>query len=101
MNMSKEFLDTTVSESRIKYIQELEEKVFGDIVDYKHMDIVILYCLRDLEMKIDPKEQIIWSLDKLHLYKKRRPELIKFYNTTDLFDFYNSCTISELLTIGY
>lgn len=84
------------------------------MIEHEHLGYI--YYLRDLQMNLDPKVMIVYSLKKLGYYNAemsinndayanyklaRRIALSKYLNTLDIRSFYNDCTAEELEYLGY
>jgi len=68
------------------------------------MDLAELYYLRDMDMRLDPKTQILWAMNKLRQndsFRELAIELTKFEGTSDNSAFYKFCTLDALLYLGY
>lgn len=82
---------------------ELENILNNDTI--YHTELVELYYLRDLDLGLDPNEQIKWGINKLRNgygpYKPLRNELLILINSSDNLQFYKECTFDELMYLGY
>jgi len=86
-------------ETRISTLLDLFES--EDFDESNKQDLVELYVLRDLQMKLDLKDQINWAIGKLQTYYPVRQELYSFRDKTDNYQFYCTCTFDELMCLGY
>jgi len=96
-------------------IADLSNNVFSIIDKYTIDEIVVsfptlktelaeLYYLRDLNLNLDAKQQIMWALNKLRLsnnFQDLLPNLSIFENNTDISAFYKCCSLDALLYLGY
>lgn len=83
--------------------RQLELLNIIDNTVYTHENIVELYYLRDIEMGLNPNDQIEWALQKLDnsFRHPSRFELVVFQDSSDILNFYKTCTLEELLFLGY
>lgn len=68
-------------------------------------ELAELYYLRDLEMELDPAEEITWAFQKLRQWGKFHDLLVelaeRFEGSNDNCEFYKACSLEALIYLGY
>jgi len=96
-------------------IAKLSESVFPKLEIYTNYEIIMvtptlqaeiaeLYYLRDVDMELNPKQQILWALQKLRAvddFADLLEDLAHFEGTGDNSAFYKFCSLGALMYLGY
>ena len=98
-------------------IIQLENSALAPLEEFDSDDMILaanpnikselaeLYYLRDLNMELDPTEQIVWSLRKLTQWYKFHDLLAelseRFEGSNEIYEFYKACSLEALIYLGY